>query len=118
MDFIETHCHLDDDAFEADLPLVMENSRAAGVRHFVNIGYEPESWTRSIELARRFPDVSYALGMHPNSADRWCDSTALQLEALLQTEAPAAIGEIGLDFYREHADHEAQRRAFRDQLEL
>lgn len=118
MEFIETHCHLDDDAFAPDLPQVLERAREAGVRHFINIGYEPESWQRSIALAASNPDISFTLGMHPNSADRWSNESADQLVQLLERTAPLAIGEIGLDFYREWVDHSAQRQAFRDQLEL
>jgi TatD DNase family protein len=118
MEFIDTHCHLDDDAFENDLPDVLDYAYAVGVRQFVNIGYEPASWTRTLKLAARFPNVSYALGLHPNSADQWSSETAAQLEMLLEQEQPVAIGETGLDFFREHADHDAQREAFRSQLAL
>lgn len=118
MEFVETHGHLDDDAFATDLPQVINAARAIGVRHFVNIGYEPESWLRSQELAEQFPDVSFALGMHPNSADRWTNDTAAELEGLLRTTDVVAIGETGLDFYREWVDRSSQRAAFRDQLEL
>jgi TatD DNase family protein len=118
MEFVETHCHLDDDAFAKDLPQVIEAARAAGVRRFINIGYEPESWSRSLELAARFPDVTYALGMHPNSADLWSSETASELERLLNTTDAVAIGETGLDFYREWVDRTSQRVAFRNQLEL
>ncbi len=85
MNFVETHGHFDDDAFAHDLAQVFDTARAAGVRRFINIGYEPESWVRSLALAQHYPDVSYALGMHPNSADRWTNDTALELERLLGT---------------------------------
>src|SRR5215218_1455434 len=118
MEFVETHGHLDDDAFANDLPQVIVAARAAGVRQFINIGYEPESWSRSLALADLYPDVSYALGMHPNSADRWTNDSAAELEHLLNTTSPVAIGETGLDYFREWVDRSSQRAAFRDQLEL
>ncbi len=118
MEFIETHGHLDDDAFASDLPEVLDAARAVGVRRFINIGYEPESWVRSSALADRYPDVSYALGMHPNSADRWNNDIASALERLLASGEAVAIGETGLDYYRESVDRSSQRAAFRDQLEL
>jgi TatD DNase family protein len=118
MEFVESHGHLDDDAFGNDLPLVLESSRAAGVRHFINIGYEPESWKKSLELAASNSDISFALGMHPNSADQWSSETAAELEQLLRSSNPVSIGETGLDFYRDWVDPEPQRAAFRDQLEL
>jgi TatD DNase family protein len=118
MEFVETHCHFDDDAFANDLPQVIDAARAAGVRRFINIGYEPESWIRSLELAAQIPDISYALGMHPNWADRWSSETAAELEGLLRSSDAVAIGETGLDYYREWVDQSSQRAAFRDQLEL
>jgi TatD DNase family protein len=118
MYFVDTHSHLDDDAFAADLPAVLENARAAGVHHYVNIGYEPESWARSIELAQRFPDVSYALGVHPNSADLWSIETAEALTKLLEHTRPVAIGETGLDNYWDRVDRSSQQLALRDQLAL
>jgi TatD DNase family protein len=116
--FIDTHCHLDDDAFETDLPAVLDAARAAGVNHYVNIGYEPESWHRTIELAQQFAGVSLALGMHPNSSDRWSNDTADELTRLLDTSQAVAIGETGLDFYWDRVDHSSQHTAFHDQLEL
>jgi TatD DNase family protein len=118
MEFVETHGHLDDDAFANDLHQVIDGARAAGVRRFINIGYEPESWTRSLQLADLYPDISYALGMHPNSADRWTNDTAAQLERLLRTSNAVAIGETGLDYFRDWVDRSSQRASFRDQLEL
>ncbi len=93
--------------------------KSAGVSHFVNIGYEPESWKRTLAIASTHPAISYALGMHPNSAESWSDGNRRKLlSSCWNRSSPVAIGETGLDFFREHADHEAQRRAFRDQLEL
>ena len=112
MEFVETHGHLDDDAFASDLPQVLDAARAAGVRQFINIGYEPESWNRSLALADRHSDVSYALGMHPNSADRWTNDTAAELERLLSAGPPVGIGETGLDYFRECADRSHNGRRF------
>lgn len=118
MEFVDTHCHLDDDAYARDLPQVFHSARAAGVNRFINIGYEPESWKRSIALASEFPGLSYALGMHPNAADRWTNETATELERLLATADAVAVGETGLDYFRDRVDRSSQRAAFRDQLEL
>jgi TatD DNase family protein len=118
MELIDTHCHLDDDAFEHDLPSVLETAQAANVGQFINIGYEPASWERTLALAARYPFISYALGMHPNSAELWSSESKTALEGLLGGERPVALGETGLDYFREHADHDAQRTAFRDQLAL
>lgn len=118
MNFIDTHCHIDDDAFEHDRSNVLDNARSVGVGHFINIGYDPESWKRSLELANAHPDLSYVLGMHPNSAELWSSEAKATLTHLLETAQPVAIGETGLDYFRERADHDAQRQAFREQLML
>jgi TatD DNase family protein len=118
MEFIDTHCHLDDDAFDDDLSAVLDAAKSAGVGQVINIGYEPQSWKRTLAIAAAHPAISYALGMHPNSAESWSAATKEALAELLEQEHPVAIGETGLDFFREHADHDAQRRAFRDQLDL
>lgn len=118
MSFIDTHCHLDDDAFDRDLPDVLTSAREAGVGRFINIGYEPESWNRSIALADRYPFIAFTLGMHPNSADRWSSEAALRLTELIESNRPCGIGEIGLDCYRDRTDLDVQRVAFRDQLEI
>ncbi len=118
MEFVDTHCHLDDDAFAPDLPNVLDSARSAGLRRFINIGYEPESWKRTLDFASESRDISYALGMHPNSADRWTHETSLELERLLGATEAVAIGETGLDYYWDRVDRSSQRAAFRDQLEL
>src|SRR6478672_7066646 len=101
MELIDTHCHLDDDVFEADLPDVLEAAKSVGVGHFINIGYEPQSWKRTLAIAARHPDISFALGMHPNSAELWAPETKGALVELLEQARPVAIGETGLDFFRE-----------------
>lgn len=118
MEFVDTHCHLDDDAFREDIDAVIADAEEAGVRHFIDIGFEPGSWVRAIQLAERFPQISFTLGMHPNSANDWSIEVADRLKELLESQRPVAIGEIGLDRYRDLADIQRQRIAFRDQLEL
>lgn len=118
MELIDTHCHLDDDAFDNDLSAVIDSARSVGVDRFINIGYDPGSWGRTLALAAQYPGISYVLGIHPNSAEQWSSDTKGALVRLLERESPVAIGETGLDFFREHADHDAQRQAFREQLEL
>ena len=68
---IDTHTHLDDPAFDLDRDIVIEASRAAGVRHFINIGYAPDRWESSRALRERHPDIDFALGLHPQLADRY-----------------------------------------------
>ena len=104
MEFVETHVHLDDDAFATDLPQVLEAAREVGVHRFINIGYEPESWTRSIDLANAIPGCFVCAWNAPQFGRSLDAGTARELERLLSTSFPVAIGEIGLDFFRDRVD--------------
>lgn len=83
----------------------------------VTVGIDVGSSKQAIELARD-ERVHAAVGMHPNSADEWDDRTAAAIEELVGAPAVVAVGETGLDFYRDYADPVHQERAFRDHIEL
>jgi TatD DNase family protein len=116
--FVDTHCHLDDEVFVNSIDDVLATAIAGGVTSFVNIGYEPKRWASSIDLARRFPSVSYALGMHPQHADDWNQAAADEIAGLLETYRPRAIGEIGIDLFRGETNLAQQQLAFDEQLDL
>jgi TatD DNase family protein len=118
MRFVDTHAHLDDPAFDEDRDEVLGRAQSSGVEHFINIGHEPSSWERSIQIAASRQDISISLGLHPQNADDWSNKLADQLNSLVVRHRPVAIGETGLDFYRDRADRDSQRLAFRDQLAL
>jgi TatD DNase family protein len=115
---VDTHTHLDDPAFDLDRDAVIEASRAAGVRHFVNIGYEPDRWESSRVLRERHPDIDFALGLHPQLAERYESSMDRDLKRAIEALTPVAVGETGFDFSRTAPSFEAQVRAFRAQLEI
>ncbi len=114
--YVDTHAHLDDGQFDHDVDEVLAAAANAGVKHVINIGYRPARWPTTIALARRRSDISFTLGVHPHHADEWSPETARLLEEAALREQPVAIGEIGLDYYRDFADRSAQRRTFLDQL--
>ena len=115
---IDTHTHLDDPAFDLDRDVVFETSRAAGVRHFVNIGYAPDRWESSRALRDRHPDVDFALGLHPQLAGQFETSSVRHLRRAIEALNPVAIGETGFDFSRTGPSFTDQERAFRGQLEI
>jgi TatD DNase family protein len=115
---IDTHTHLDDPAFDLDRDTILEASRAAGVRHFVNIGYAPDRWQSSRALRDRHPDVELALGLHPQLANQFGTSLVQDLRRAIEDLKPAAIGETGFDFSRPAPGFPEQERAFRGQLEI
>jgi TatD DNase family protein len=116
--FIDTHCHLDDESFASDISDVVDRSRSLGVTRWINVGFNPDRWTSCVDLASRFQGMSYLLGVHPGDADIWDEGVHAALRDAIQTYAPVAIGEIGLDFYRGETNHETQIQAFNAQLDL
>ncbi|MEJ7900226.1 MAG: TatD family hydrolase [Thermomicrobiales bacterium] len=116
--FVDTHCHLDDDSFGADLDAVLDRSRALGVSRWINVGFNPDRWQPSIDLADRYSGMSFMLGLHPGDAARWTDDVQADLRELAERVPLVAIGEIGLDFYRGETNGEEQVAAFQAQLDL
>ena len=118
---IDTHVHLNhDDLLQHGdgLAAVLERAGAAGVGGFVVIGYDLASSERAAALAEGDARVWAAVGVHPHDASSWSEEAASRLRGLLRRERVVAVGEIGLDFYRNLSPVAAQERAFRAQLEL
>lgn len=116
--FVDTHAHLDDGRFDGDLDAVMAAAAKVGVRHVINIGYRPVRWRTSVALARRRRDVSFTLGLHPHHADEFDSRLLADLAAQIDAHRPVALGEIGLDYFRDFADRASQRVALASQLDL
>jgi TatD DNase family protein len=115
---VDTHTHLDDSAFDTDRDTVIEASRAAGVWHFINIGYAPERWESSRMLREQRPEIDFALGLHPQLAARFDSALIRELNRAIEDLAPVAVGEIGFDFSRSLPSFDEQQRALRGQLEI
>jgi TatD DNase family protein len=114
----DTHCHLDFEAFDSDREQVLERARQAGVARIMNPGIDLQSSKAALQLAENNAEVFAAVGVHPNSATTFNDRTLQQLSELAAHPKVVAIGEIGLDYYRDRAPREVQLRVFRLQLEL
>jgi TatD DNase family protein len=114
----DSHVHLDDARFDADRGAVIERARTAGVKLQIVPGTDAASWTRIQALCTTGSGLFPAYGMHPMFMHRHQASDLARLPHWLETGHPVAVGEIGLDFYEEGHDAEAQRELFRDQLAL
>jgi len=114
----DTHCHLDFHVFDDDREAVIERARQAGVTRIVIPAIDLETAAAALTVADRYPDVLVAVGFHPNDLKGWDAHSLAALEHLAGHPKVVAIGEIGLDYYRERTPHDLQRRAFREQLEL
>jgi TatD DNase family protein len=114
----DTHAHLDDRAFAADLPAVLSRAQAAGLTGIVTVGTDVASSRAAVALAGQHPLVWAAVGVHPHDA-RTLDTAGLaELRRLAQQPRVVAIGETGLDFYRNLSPRDVQLAAFRAQLSL
>lgn len=96
----------------------IEEAVAAGVRRMVTIGIDAETSEAAVRLADAHEEVYAAAGWHPNHASDYSQAGLAQVAALLRHPKCVALGEVGLDFYRDHATPDEQERAFRDQLSL
>jgi TatD DNase family protein len=112
---IDTHAHLD--ACAEPAAALVERAAEAGVTRIVSIGTRPESWQATLDLAERHESVFAALGLHPHEAEAADGALAALRDALAHPRA-VAVGETGLDYYRDYAPHAAQLRAFQAQLAL
>ena len=93
-------------------------AEAVGVTRVVTVGTDSASCRAALAAAEDFPQVYAAIGRHPNEATGFDDADLAELEALAAHEKCVAIGETGLDYYRDHAPGTDQRRAFEAQIEL
>jgi TatD DNase family protein len=110
---IDTHAHLD---MLEDADAAVERARSAGVKTILTVGIDRERWRRSLELAARHDDVHVILGIHPHNAAG--DTTVDELREAQQHARVVAVGETGLDYYRDYAPRDRQRDVFEAQLAL
>ncbi|HEY9077282.1 MAG TPA: TatD family hydrolase [Anaerolineaceae bacterium] len=115
---VDTHCHLTFPSFQEDLSSVLDQAREKGVCRFMVPGTDLTSSIAAVKLAEKEPDVYAAVGVHPNDAITWNASTLDTLSHLAQHPKVKAIGEIGLDYYRQYAPHPLQQEIFLEQLAL
>jgi TatD DNase family protein len=115
---IDSHCHLDFDVFDNQRDKIIAEADAAGIHTIVNIGVDVPSSKRSIALAERYDCIYATVGIHPHDARKVGGRTIDELRELSRHPRVIAIGEIGLDYYRDMSPRNVQQRVFREQLEL
>ena len=115
---IDTHAHLDFPQFRGDFDKVLERARDAGVEAILNAGADEASSKRSVELSLTYPWISASVGIHPHSAAKVKKGWLGRLEELAREKTVLALGEMGLDFYRNLSPRSEQEQVFRQQLQL
>jgi TatD DNase family protein len=114
----DTHCHLDLPEYDADRGAVMERARRAGLVRILIPGLDLAGSRRAAELARSDPILRFAPGVHPHGSAEFNPRVLDELRILARAPGAVAIGEIGLDYYRNLAPRNLQQEAFRAQLDL
>jgi TatD DNase family protein len=118
MQLIDTHVHINFDAFEADLDAVRDRWRSSGVVQLVHSCVTPAEFTKTQKLADRFPELFFSVGLHPLDASLWQADLDLQIRELASSDKRVvAIGEMGLDFFKAD-NHQLQSEVFRSQLQI
>ncbi len=115
---VDSHAHLDFPQFKNDLPQVLDRARQEGVVAVLNAGTDENGSARSVELSKKFPQVGASVGVHPHGAAKVSSNWFEKLELLAAEETVLAIGETGLDFYRNLSPRETQEQVFREHLRL
>jgi TatD DNase family protein len=113
---VDTHCHLD--VAEPPDDELVERARAAGLTRIATVGMDADGIRRALTAARTYEDVSAIVGRHPNKAEGFGDADLEVIERAAEDPEARAIGETGLDYYRDGAPRDDQRRAFEAQIDL
>ncbi|MGD8506587.1 MAG: TatD family hydrolase [Candidatus Bathyarchaeota archaeon] len=115
---IDTHAHLQWTSFDRDREEVVRRAREVGVENIVNIGFDVEGSRKAIELAEKHGGVFATVGIHPHNASQLNQDALNVLRKLSENPKVVAIGEIGLDYYRNLSPRESQKKAFEAQISL
>lgn len=117
---IDSHCHLNDEAFSQDVDEVISRAKENGVKAILVLGWDIESSRHALEIAKRHEGVYCAVGVHPQNMADIPFPAIEEIRSMAKDDKVIAIGEIGLDFYweKDPAIHEKQKEWFIRQIEL
>lgn len=113
---IDSHAHLEMPEFKKDLQEVIHRAKHSGVEFIFTVGTERRDWGKTLEISHRYPFIYAILGVHPHHAKEIDSETYPLLKNLCKNEKVKALGEIGLDFFRNLSPREVQIRGFREQI--
>lgn len=115
---IDTHCHLDMSAYEADLEAVLARAGEAGVTRIISVGIDLASSRRAIALAEKYPGVYATVGVHPHNVGELSAADYTELRVLCRQPKVVAYGEIGLDYVKDYCPVARQKEHFVRQVDL
>lgn len=115
---IDTHCHLFFDELKEDLSSVLKRAADLGVTKFICVGTNIEDSKESYNLALNYENIFSTAGVHPHDTEEVAENYIDELYNLLKNKKVVAVGEIGLDYFKELSDISVQKKVFAEQLEL
>ncbi len=115
---IDSHAHLDDRKYDSDRDEMLKRCQDRGITKIINVGYDIESSQRSCDLAGKYDFIYAAVGIHPHDVKEAPEDFAERLKCMTTFEKVVAIGEIGLDYYRDLSPRGLQQEMFQSQIEL
>lgn len=115
---IDSHVHLDDEAFNEDREDIIKSLGENGIELVINNSSDIPSSERSVELANKYENIYAAIGVHPHEARTYDDEVEKRLIELSRDKKVLAIGEIGLDYYYDNSPRNVQKEVFKRQIEL
>lgn len=113
---IDTHCHLEMDAFDEDREDVIKRAREAGLDAIITIGSDFEGCRGAVQLANKYDFIYAAVGIHPHDAKDFNEDIFSQIKEWSKNKKVVAIGEIGLDYHYDHSPRDVQKDVFKKQL--
>lgn len=116
--FFDSHAHLDDRKYNDDRHEMLMRARENGISYIINVGYDIPSSKRSVALAQKYEFIYAAVGIHPHDAEAEGDKGLEHLAELSSNPKVVAIGEMGLDYYRDLSPRDKQKDMFRKQIRL
>lgn len=118
MMLVDTHTHLSFSKFDQDLQAVLARANDVGVTRIVDVGTNLETSLKAVALSESVDGVFASVGFHPADSDKADAHSLSQLPALLKKEKVVAVGETGLDFYRDYVAYDIQEQSFRAHIRL
>lgn len=113
----DTHCHITDEDFNNDINEVIEKIRN-NLAFAVNVGYDLKTSEKSLDLAEKYNFIYATVGIHPHDAGSYNIEIEKKIEEMLKSDRVKAVGEIGLDYYRDLSPRDVQKEVFEKQLNL
>ena len=115
---IDSHAHLDVDEFSQDLNEVIDRARQEGVTGIITVGVDLNSSIKAVEIANKYEGIYAGVGFHPHNAKKIKEDHIKELISLASDKKVVALGEIGLDFFKNYSPAEIQKEIFLEQLQI